>query len=414
MSSQDKSDQPRLFIATIPNALTGIGGVSSMVNAIYEALHDKYEIGLINSPSNHSDSKHLSLGKIICGKWRVGQEQARWSGAKVFTIGRRFHYLEPLHYLDNAKEWTRCAQDYQMLMVVSGTNQCGMAFALSGRRYVCWTAAITEDDKWARKRDWPKIRQIIDTFWAPLLRYLEGYIYRRCSSILSLSVYTANTIVNLYKINRQNVQVLPYPIDIDWFSPSPDFSKWLNNRTIISVSRLNDPRKNICMLIKAFSAVKKEVPDAKLVLLGDKPNKSIVKLVDDLHLKGHILFPGSVPNKTTRDYHRQSSIFALSSYQEGLGIASLEAMSCGLSVVSTKCGGPEEYVKEGVTGFLVPINNEHQMASKLIQLLSNSQLRRQLGLNARDCIVRNYSIDRFASRLKDVLVSVWPELDKGS
>lgn len=414
MSSQETSVQPHLLIATIPAALTGIGGASSMVNAIYEVLDNKYKIGLINSPSSHSDPKHLSLRKIICGKWRVGQEQARWNGRRLFTIGRRFHYLEPLHYLDNAKEWTRCAQDYQMLMVVSGTNQCGLAFALSGRRYVCWTAAITEDDKWARKRDWPKIRQIIDTLWAPLLRYLEGYIYRRCSSILSLSVYTANMIANLYKINRQNVQVLPYPIDIDWFSPPPDFSKWSNNKTIISVSRLNDPRKNICMLVKAFSWVKKEIPDARLILLGDKPNKGIVKLVDDLDLKGHILFPDSVSNKTTRDYYRQSSIFAISSYQEGLGIAGLEAMSCGLSVVSTKCGGPEEYVRKGVTGFLVPINDEHQMASKLTQLLSNSQLRRQLGLDARDYVVRNYSIERFTSRLKDVLASVWPELHKGS
>lgn len=414
MSSQDKSDQPRLLVATIPNALTGEGGVTSCVNAIYEALHNKCEIGLINSPSNHSDPKHLSLGKMICGKWRVGQEQARWKGAKVFTIGRRFHYLEPLHYFDNVKEWTRCAQDYQMLMVVSGTNQCGLAFALSGRRYVCWIGAITEDDKWARKRDWPKIRQIIDTLWTPLLRYLEEYIYRRCSSVLSVSVYTANMIVDLYKIDRQSVQVLPYPIDIDWFSPPPDFSKRSNDKKIISISRLNDPRKNICMLIKAFSAVKKEIPDAKLILVGDRPNKGLVKLVDDLHLKGHILFPGSVSNKAKRDYYRQSSIFALSSYQEGLGIAGLEAMSCGLSVVSTKCGGPEEYVREGVTGFLVPINDEHQMASKLIQLLSNSQLRRQLGLNARDYIVRNYSIERFTNRLKEVLVSVWPEYHKGS
>jgi len=167
------------------------------------------------------------------------------------------------------------------------------------------------------------------------------------------------------------------------------------------------------MLIKAFSWIKKEIPSARLILLGDKPNKGVVNLVGDLDLKGDILFPGSVPNKTTRDYYRQSSIFALSSYQEGLGISGLEAMSCGLPIVSTKCGGPEEYVKEGVTGFLVPINDEYQMASKLIQLLSNSQLRKQLGLNARDYIVRDYSIEKFASRLKDVLASVWPEFHKG-
>jgi len=413
MGSQEKSVRPRLLIGTIRPSLTGIGGLRSMVNAVYAVLHKKYEIGFVNSPSSHSDPKHLSLGKIICGKWRVGQEQARWREGKVLTIGRRFHYLEPLHYLDNAKEWIRCAQYYQMLMVVSGTNQCGLAFALSGRRYVCWIAATTEDDKWARKRDWPKIRQIIDTLWGSSLRYLEGYIYRRCSSILSLSAYTANMIVNLHKMNRQNVQVLPYPIDIDWFSPSPDSSRWSNNKTIISVSRLNDPRKNIRMLIKAFSWIKKEIPSARLILLGDKPNKGVVNLVGDLDLKGDILFPGSVPNKTTRDYYRQSSIFALSSYQEGLGISGLEAMSCGLPIVSTKCGGPEEYVKEGVTGFLVPINDEYQMASKLIQLLSNSQLRKQLGLNARDYIVRDYSIEKFASRLKDVLASVWPEFHKG-
>jgi len=414
MNSREKSDQLRLLIATIPAALTGIGGASSMVSAIYEVLRSECEIGLINSPSNHSDPKHLSLRKVICGKWRVGQEQKRGRAGKVFTIGRRFHYLEPLHYLDNAKEWISCAQDYQMLMVVSGTSQCGLAFAFSGRRYVCWIAALTEDDKRARKREWPKIRQIIDTLWAPLLRYLEGYVYRRCSRILSLSAYTANMIANWYKIDRQSVHVLPCPIDTEWFSPPPDSSELSNDKIIISVSRLNDPRKNIAMLVKAFSRVRKEIPDAKLILLGDKPNEGVVRLVDDLYLRGHILFPGSVPNDRTRDYYRQSSVFALSSYQEGLGITGLEAMSCGLPIVSTKCGGPEEYVTEGITGFLVPTNDEHQMASKLIHLLSNSQLRRQLGLNARDYIVRNCSGETFSSRLKDVLVSVWPELHIGS
>jgi glycosyltransferase involved in cell wall biosynthesis len=86
-------------------------------------------------------------------------------------------------------------------------------------------------------------------------------------------------------------------------------------------------------------------------------------------------------------------VLALPSEDEGLPLAILEAMGCGVPVVATPVGGVPEAVVEGVTGRLVPPKQPAALASALLEILSNETYRQTLGLNARGRAEKHYSLD---------------------
>lgn len=87
--------------------------------------------------------------------------------------------------------------------------------------------------------------------------------------------------------------------------------------------------------------------------------------------------------------YQESSIFVLSSRFEGFGMVLIEAMACGLPVVSFDCpAGPDEIITDGVDGLLVPSGDLHALAEKLMVLMTDENLRRRLGQQARQTAQR--------------------------
>jgi glycosyltransferase involved in cell wall biosynthesis len=113
-------------------------------------------------------------------------------------------------------------------------------------------------------------------------------------------------------------------------------------------------------------------------------------------MRTNVSFHPGLSREAMRDLLQTLDVFVLPSHQEGLCIAALEAMACGLPVVSTRCGGPEEFVIPGVSGELVESRPE-SVAAAVKRLIKDESERAALSSSARRLVEERYSAKRARS-----------------
>jgi glycosyltransferase involved in cell wall biosynthesis len=160
--------------------------------------------------------------------------------------------------------------------------------------------------------------------------------------------------------------------------------------------RFDDPRKNLDLLLESLAHMRKAGHHVSALLIGGSADQKLLRRVEQLGIQDAVEFSPYVGPERLVDLLRTLDVFVLPSHQEGLCIAALEAMACGCPVVSTRCGGPEEFVVDGETGFLVGADPA-EMADAVIRVLGNDVLRKRLAEGARDLVMRNYSIAKAES-----------------
>jgi glycosyltransferase involved in cell wall biosynthesis len=149
-------------------------------------------------------------------------------------------------------------------------------------------------------------------------------------------------------------------------------------------------QKDFETLIRAFSLIP-EALDAKLVILGDGPLKGeLMSLIDQLGLRDCVVLPGFVTDPYP--WFRSADLFVLSSRWEGFGNVIVEALECGVPVVSTDClSGPAEILENGRYGKLVPVQDIDALADALVNSLAEHHDRELLIQRAQDFSVRKIS-----------------------
>jgi glycosyltransferase involved in cell wall biosynthesis len=152
-------------------------------------------------------------------------------------------------------------------------------------------------------------------------------------------------------------------------SPDSILSHYLSEGRpiILSIGRLL-PVKDHKTLIEAFARVRKTV-DARLILLGEGDERpTLESLIQNLGLEKDICLRGSVKN--VYPYLKHSRLLVLSSKQEAFGNVIIEALSCGVPVVSTNCGGPQEILDHERYGLLVPVQDPEALAQAILEALA--------------------------------------------
>jgi colanic acid/amylovoran biosynthesis glycosyltransferase len=135
--------------------------------------------------------------------------------------------------------------------------------------------------------------------------------------------------------------------------------------------------------------------DTHLDIVGDGPERQrLLFTIADLGLAGRVELHGRRPPERVRDLLQSADAFLLSSLSEGISNAALEAMACGLPVVTTDCGGMREAIDDGVEGFVVPVRDADGLAGALSRLANDAERRRHMGVAARNRILRQFRLDR--------------------
>lgn len=179
-----------------------------------------------------------------------------------------------------------------------------------------------------------------------------------------------------------------------------------NEKLLLFIARLV-PLKNLLFLIRTLAEVVKERENVKLLIVGEGPlEKQTQAWVKKLKVEEHVIFAGRVQNEQLPQYYSAADIFVMSSTYENFPNAILEAMSCELPVVATKVGGIPMQIKEGVNGFLVESGNVEQFKKKLIFLLDNEFLAKEIGERNRQEVKEKYSWLESAKKLKAIYDSL--------
>lgn len=196
-----------------------------------------------------------------------------------------------------------------------------------------------------------------------------------------------------------NVVAIPNPVSFDSVQPSA-----LTSKRVIAVGRYAY-QKGFDMLLQAWKTVEAQCPDWRLDVFGDGDSQPYEDIIDRLGIDRSRcrLNP---PTRQIQQEYAASSIFVVSSRFEGLSMALLEAVSCGLPVVSFACPcGPRDVITDGVDGVLVENGNVSQLADKLTALMKQPDRIVSMGRAAREN-ARRYSMEQIAGQWKQLFEDV--------
>ena len=226
-------------------------------------------------------------------------------------------------------------------------------------------------------------------------RYLlDRAASRRYGSVVAVSDSVARFLIEHYAVPESRVLTIRNGWEGE---PRFDLSQ-TTVPTVVTVANLR-PEKDQETLLRAFSSVRAELPEARLVILGDGPSRATLEnLSQELGLTHAATFAGT---QDVWPFLASAHVFALSSLAEPLGIAAMEAMAAGLPVVATRVGGLPEVVQDGLTGLLVPARDPSALGAALIRLLRDEALAREMGQRGR-VVVQSMTMSEMAGRYTEL------------
>jgi glycosyltransferase involved in cell wall biosynthesis len=206
----------------------------------------------------------------------------------------------------------------------------------------------------------------------------------------------------LFGTPKNKIEIIPTPIDTNKFVQNlPNLLKdrWnITSHVILFVGRFTEI-KGIRYLLKAFPTILRSVPDAKLVLVGGGPLEIEVKAYQK-KFANNIFWLPFVSNDIMPNIYAGSDVVVLPSFFEPFGNVTVEAMACGRPVVGSCIGGLLDTIVPGETGLHVQPGDSDQIANSLIEILTNENLRKELGKNARKRALINFSYDVVIKRIE--------------
>lgn len=185
------------------------------------------------------------------------------------------------------------------------------------------------------------------------------------------------------QVVQKKVVVLPNSLSEKFLQ-----TKYMDERKkeIVWIGRM-DSNKNPKMLLQAFGEIAEKYPEWIIKFIGEGYQKKELEVIcKEKELAGRVVFMGRVNN--VPEVIRESAVFVLTSKQEGMPNALMEAMVSGLAVVSTDCpcGGPAELIEHEINGILIPVDDENALTEALDKLLADVEYRCRLGKEAEKLI----------------------------
>ena len=234
-------------------------------------------------------------------------------------------------------------------------------------------------------------------------RFLTSLVWRMADQMVPVSEDAGQALADVYGISRDKTRVILNGIDTDAYRPSPgphdaDRLRLLGvaGRPVVGTVCRMMAYKGIETLLDAFALVRREAPEAVLVLVGDGPDRAkFEEHARTLGLGESARFLGA--RNDVRDLYPLLDVFVLASWLEGIPLTLLEAGACGVPAVVTAVGGMPQVTDNGAAGVLVPPKDAAALAAGILSVHTQPELAARLSLAGRQRVVEHFSLDRMTS-----------------
>jgi glycosyltransferase involved in cell wall biosynthesis len=382
----------RVLISTIAPVS---GGVPQMTRFVAEALEARGYDPVLAYYEPHSVSPELSVPSFRLLQRRVGRRAGRaLNGYESHALGAWLPELEFTHYWPTTA-WRTLIDSCRYHVSVSGNCLAATPYALTDRPFLAWVATPWEDDRKARVASFPWPRKLLDrTVNERVIRRIEKKVLHS-GTLLALSDHTRERLDRIAG-RAATYGVLPMPVDTVRFCP--DEAAVIPGR-IGFVGRYDDPRKNVALFLDVVRICRQRGLEVSADLIGGGADRNVQQAIQGRGLAEAVRLRAYADHATLPEHLRRLDVFVVPSHQEGLCIAALEAMACGCPVVSTPCGGPQEFVLDGETGYLCGFDAA-SMAEAIRRVCTDRRLRSRLSVAARDLVQNRYTRATAEKRLR--------------
>lgn len=391
------------LIITLPPRL--LGGVRTKAKILANYLFEngsETTIAYYSSFSSRSGLNVSFLQRPFQFTPKINKELPSFGKHSSYAVGCYFPEYEG-SLSTPSKLWEQLIRKHDYHFVVGGSPVMGNILEKFNLPYIVWCGSDVEGDRGDRQRMMPFMRREFDRkLVMPMLLRQQKRVVNGNGRILAVSKFTQGSLEKINKNPKKVIGLLSIPTDISFFVPSRKLKKVAR---LGFAGRLNDPRKNSNLLFSVLAQVKKEGLNPELRLTGD----SSPKLDDEIRsfsLSENVSFSGVLDRIGLRKFYQSLDLFLIPSFQEGLAIVGIEAMACGVPVISTKCGGPESYIVDGENGFLVDFDTR-EMTQKVCKLIIDRQCREKFSISARVAIEERYGYEHFKESLNQEIEGTW-------
>lgn len=259
---------------------------------------------------------------------------------------------------------------------------------------------------WSKRRGVPLVitlhNYVLDPFMSGYSNSIQRLHYRtdlrwftrraidQATLITAVSHFTADLALNDLKVNRE-IQVIYNGVDEKTFTPAP------NDR----------PRKKLSVLFSGNLTERKG--KQWIIPIANRLNKGI-EIIYTQGLRTKSRLPphprlrcvGNIPHENMPELYRQADILLLTSVREGLPMAVLEAMSCGIPIVATRCSSLPELVENGHNGFLCSLGDVDDFSEKINTLADSPLLRKKAGQLNRSRVEEHFKLEQMVSNYRNM------------
>lgn len=382
MESMDIRRKKKLLIAT-DNFLPRWDGIARFLSEIIPRLSDNYEITVVSPDFGTYEDPNIKIVKIPLTRFKVGDFPV--PQLKISIIKKLVE--------DSDIVFTQTIGPVGMV-AINQAKKCNKPIAA-----------------FIHSIEWELVPKAVSNLFLKkysqiLAKKMSKNLYNKCS----LLIMPSNNVADLFVWNniRTKSEVINLGVDTEKFKPpiSDDAKKELRkqlgldeNDIIIGYHGRISMEKDLVTLLRAFTRIQMYYADTKLLVVGDGV-ESIKKQLS----RKDVILTGSKNNPVP--YLQAMDIYCLTSLTETTCLSMLEAMSCGLPVVSTEVGFIKSYIKNNVNGLFFDKQNPYFLAKQVDRLISDPELRARLGDNARKTVVERFSWDKTAEGIIKALESI--------